>query len=281
MLKTLMKHELRATARTFLWLYLAFVGISTVNALIAPGAIGNLSVTPAGATNIMMPNIVQGTAMVLYIVAIAAIAIVTFVVIILRFFRNLLGDEGYLMFTLPVTREQHVMSKLLVAVMWCVCSTVLVILSVFVMIGAFGASAEISNALTNLISTGLPLGRYVLTLVIMLILASFAGVLMLYLAMAIGPNLLKNRVGGSTLAFIIIVIAYQIISGIVAVSMMAAQSGYIASVAAVPHSVPADLQASLSIIDTTMLAGIILNAIVAVACWFLTIFMLKRKLNLA
>lgn len=35
-----------------------------------------------------------------------------------RFYRNMLGDEGYLSFTLPVTTTQHLMSKLLIAGLW-------------------------------------------------------------------------------------------------------------------------------------------------------------------
>ena len=40
-------------------------------------------------------------------------------ILIQRFYKNLLGDEGYLMFTLPVTVAQHIWSKVIVAVAIC------------------------------------------------------------------------------------------------------------------------------------------------------------------
>lgn len=42
--------------------------------------------------------------------------VVTAVILIQRFYKNLLGSEGYLMFTLPVTVSQHLFSKTIIAV---------------------------------------------------------------------------------------------------------------------------------------------------------------------
>ena len=39
-------------------------------------------------------------------------------VLIVRYYRNLYGDEGYLMNTLPVTPAQHVWAKLICAFLW-------------------------------------------------------------------------------------------------------------------------------------------------------------------
>ncbi len=65
----------------------------------------------------------------LYMGVMMAAFVVTAVILIQRFYKNLLGSEGYLMFTLPVTVTQHLLSKTIIAV---------------VMIGLSGLSALIS-----------------------------------------------------------------------------------------------------------------------------------------
>ena len=47
-----------------------------------------------------------------------------------RFYKNLLGDEGYLMFTLPASVSQHITAKLVVAVLLDVLSVAAAILAV-------------------------------------------------------------------------------------------------------------------------------------------------------
>ena len=42
-----------------------------------------------------------------------------------RFYKNLMTDEGYLMFTLPVSRSQLIWSKLIVSMAWGILSAVL------------------------------------------------------------------------------------------------------------------------------------------------------------
>lgn len=55
---------------------------------------------------------------VLFFLSVMALAAVTVVVIVYRFYKNLLGSEGYLMHTLPVTVHQLIWSKLIAAVVW-------------------------------------------------------------------------------------------------------------------------------------------------------------------
>lgn len=60
--------------------------------------------------------------MVLYLSVIFAIAVLCFVSTVQRFYKNLLGREGYLMHTLPVTETQLILSKLLTSMVWVLCS---------------------------------------------------------------------------------------------------------------------------------------------------------------
>jgi len=280
-----------------MWFYIAFVVIAVLNAIINPFAMGTMHAGSGGEGAQMMntpaaflPDAIRGLFMALYGVAIVVIAVVTVVIIILRFFRNLLGDEGYLMMTLPVTREQHILAKLLAAVIWSVCTMVLIFLSLLLLLSNSGVFGEIVDGIKMWIAEGAPVGRWIAQIIILLVASCVTGILMLYAAMGMGPNLLKNRVGGSILAYIIVYVVNQFV-------MLGIIWGTMTSIVKDPQAVQAGMSTGQSVggapawgvmpgtfinaIDTLALSLIIGIAAVGVGCWFLTRFMLKRKLNLA
>ena len=282
MLKTLLKHEMRATAKTFVWLYIAFVAIAVVNTLANPmtSMFGRSAMGDAAVQN-LIPNAFQGIAMTLYVLSIVAIGIVTFVIVILRFFRNLLGDEGYLMMTLPVSREQNILSKLLVAVFWNVCTCILIILSILLMIAGAGVFGEFVKSLQELFAADAPVGRWVTMGILAVLVATFTGVLMLYAAMGVGPNMLKNRVGGSILAYILIYIASQFITVAIMWGVVGATVGPGFMTRTIMLNSPQVSDVAISAVDSIIVGAIVSEIAIGVGCWFLTRFMLTRKLNLA
>ncbi len=109
MLRKLIKHELRATARVMgpmlgLTLLLAVGGRFAVNNMLD---IQNKLMVTLGSFLVTA-----------FAAAIAGSFIVSFVLMIRRFCKNLLQDEGYLMMTLPATVHEHVFSKLMVSILW-------------------------------------------------------------------------------------------------------------------------------------------------------------------
>ena len=289
MLKTLMKHEMRATAKTFIWLYIAFAAIAVVNMLVNPASMFNS--TPGGGVGMaeasaIVPSTIRVIFGVLYGLALSAMVVGTLVVVILRFFRNLLGDEGYLMMTLPVSREQNIMSKLLVAVLWNVCTCVLIILSILLMFAAAGVLGDGIQAISDYARAGAPVGRWIFMFAVALVVSSFMGVLMLYAAMATGPNLLKNRVGGSILAYIAIYIISMIVTAVIlfACARVFMDSGFFGGFndfSRNAYEVEYFTRQAFAGVEFVVWASTIGSGAIAVGCWFLTRFMLKRKLNLA
>ena len=146
MLTKLLKHEFRATARIMGPLYLVLLAV----------ALGfNFSARLMDSGNFVL-NMLAALVVMAYVVAITAVFIVAFILMlqrfglfmaafvltliiqIQRFSKNLLGDEGYIMFTLPASVHQHVWSKLIVSAVWFIATGVVVFLSVFV--AAFNVS---------------------------------------------------------------------------------------------------------------------------------------------
>ena len=95
MLKQLLKYEFKATKSLYFGLYLALALLSVVL-----GVSFRQENAWADNTNFGRLEVIL---MVLYLSVIFAIAVLCFVSTVQRFYKNLLGREGYLMHTLPVT----------------------------------------------------------------------------------------------------------------------------------------------------------------------------------
>lgn len=125
MLSKLMKHELRATRRTMLPAILIMLAVS----LAARFSVNTLVTSDNDVLNLL------GTLLVVaYAIVVAGLTIVCLVLMVLRFYKNMMGDEGYLMFTLPVSVHQHIWSKLLVAAFWMVLSVLTILLGSFLLV---------------------------------------------------------------------------------------------------------------------------------------------------
>ena len=120
MLKKLLKYEFRATARTYGGMYLALLAAS----VLFGGSVRRWNGTNNGAYSTLV-----GLLSLVYTAVIIGTVVVTIMTIVQRFSRNLLGREGYLMHTLPVTETQLVTSKLISSTVWSLCSILAACLS--------------------------------------------------------------------------------------------------------------------------------------------------------
>ena len=131
MLKQLLKYEFKATKSLYFGLYLALALLSVVL-----GVSFRQEHALAHSTSFQNLEVIL---MVLYLSVIFAIAVLCFVSTVQRFYKNLLGREGYLMHTLPVTETQLILSKLLTSMVWVLCSGLvgIVCITVMVAVGVF------------------------------------------------------------------------------------------------------------------------------------------------
>lgn len=135
MLKQLMKYEFKATKSLYFGLYLALALLSVVLGV-------SFRQENAGAdhTNFVRLEVVL---MVLYLSVIFAIEVLCFVSTVQRFYKNLLGREGYLMHTLPVTETQLILSKLITSMVWVLCSGLVGIVCITGMVSIGVLDAEV------------------------------------------------------------------------------------------------------------------------------------------
>lgn len=139
MLTKLLKYEFKATARTYGTIYLALLFVA-----------GLLGFT-FRVENDFTESRVFDVLFTLYDLLAVALVVVTIVTVIQRFTKNLLGREGYLMHTLPVTEAQLVGSKLISSAVWLLASAVVGVVSLVVMfcVGADFTELNFSNLLDD------------------------------------------------------------------------------------------------------------------------------------
>ena len=206
MLGKLLKYEFKATSRTFLPIYGALILVALGNRLFR---MGNIDLGFGLTTAILVGLFV-------------ALGVLTLMVTIQRFNRNLLGDEGYLMFTLPVEPNQLIFSKLITTVIWGVLSGIVGGMTFIILMGDYEIFKEFINAwpqLWNELMRGIQVefnGQVALVLFaipVIGILSYVQGILMIYLSLATGqlPIFAKHRRIISFVAFFILNSVLQLI----------------------------------------------------------------------
>lgn len=254
MLGKLLKYEIKATARSFLPLYAAIIVLALVNKIFL---IFQLDY-----------GIVFGF-LALFGLFIA-LAIVTFVLTVTRFYKNLLSSEGYLMFTLPVQTDQLIWSKLLTAVLWMFVSCIIGVLAFILMTWQSTISWQ---DIFNVIREGLQLVAkeeltgVIIQFAIAVVLSCLGSVLMIYACLAIGqlPPFSNNRIAAAVVAFILLNIVLNFIELFVIFG-----AGFTADMGSVPQ------QLGMRI----LLSSNILSLIETIGFYITTRVILKKHLNL-
>lgn len=188
----LMKHELLATGRVAL----PILGGMALLSLLARLAISGPEFLPFG--------LFTGVVTVLYAMSYFAAAVGMAILLIQRFRRSVLGDEGCLTMTLPVSLHAILCAKALTAVLWCVLASALA--AVCGALVSFGVSGW-REALDALLREGGPLyltpGQLALAAA-----DGLAGllqlVLLFYAAMAVGHSFHSHRTLWSVAAFFLL-----------------------------------------------------------------------------
>ncbi|MCL1880529.1 MAG: hypothetical protein FWF71_08035 [Actinomycetia bacterium] len=285
MLGKILKYEFKATARIFVLLYAVLMVLAGINAaLVATRDVINSEI---------YSSVVMGLTMIAYVLVAIAVFVVTAVLIVLRFYR-MLGAEGYLWLTLPATTEQHILGKLVCGMVWSCASALIVIASIVVVVTPFGVNDQIWHAVSNLwnllILTGFQPTFWLVAMIIMLLLGMLYGILMFYAAMAVGPTLVKSRLGGSVLAYVVFYVAIQVVGFIMMYVGMLPSAPILSANMDIPMSdsgvvswaamsaiAPGINQVTLAIIIISMAQCVLF----AVAFYLITRYYMKRRLNLS
>jgi hypothetical protein len=211
MLKKLIGYEFRATRRVFLPAYLILLALSALNAI-------SFVVT----WNLETLTLPSGLLFTAYVAVIMVVVGLSVAYMIYRCYRNMLGDEGYLMFTLPVQPAQLLWAKAITSMIWILCTGIVCCISGFIVIGPMMAdNFNLFDAIQNLSMEAVAaFGSSVWLVPLEVLLACIGAILafcmQVYAALSLGQLAHRWRLGISFAAYIIFCIAEQFVLSLLA-----------------------------------------------------------------
>ena len=267
MLGKLLKYELKATSRVFIPLYIAILVVSIVNGL---------------SLNLEILNI-QGLATIVLMCLFISLFVITIVVTIQRFNKNLLKDEGYLMFTLPVSSKHLVLSKYLTSLIWTFLSFVVAFLSftIIFMIPTYKYFDfsyfinEFNLLFSNMLNLNI-LGQF-LKIILLMIISYTIFIFNVYLALSVGQLPIFNRCRNvsSFIGFLVINLLISYAQNIVSLFVNDA-SVNIEAIDNINYAI----NSVASIVSKGLNIAIVINIIIILVLFFATTYILDKKLNL-
>ena len=266
MLSKLLRHEFRATGRIMLPVY-ALLLVSCGGCTLFGRLLGRYPEST-------VLSVVQTVFATLFGVTTFGMLLLTLVLMVYRFYKNLMTDEGYLMFTLPVSRSQLIWSKLIVSMAWGILSAVLAALMWTMVLSVAGGEnlfAGIFRGLRSLMeslsgnATGCIVG-----LVVLLLAAGLASYLRFYAAISLGHSFSNHKV--------LLSVVFYIGFGIVTQTI-----GTIFASVGIQIDISPDFWSSLpvtQVFSSLAWAAAGVSALLGAAYYVLTLLMLKKRLNL-
>ena len=273
MLRKLLKHEFRATGRIMLPLYLI---------LLATAIGANFSTRGLLETDYQVLDLLGGLLVVAFGVAIVAVCVMSMVVMVQRFYKNLLQDEGYVMMTLPVSVHQHIWSKLIVSAVWFALTIVVVCLACFIMAFDVGFVHQIAAGFRELFQEICRnLSAYyaingtavIVEFLVICFVGCCAMCLQFYAALAIGHSRPNHKMAWSVLWFFIIQFVMQFLGGMGI--MLLDESWFHHLLLGWTDNISGVASLHLGMV-TVILGEVVYGAIF----YFLTTYFLKKRLNL-
>ncbi len=277
MLGKLIKHEFRATARIML---------PVLAAVIVLGVLLGLSVLGQQSSDLGALSIFLGLLIMLMIISIVAAAVLSVVLMVYRFYRNLLGNEGYMMFSLPVSVDAQVWSKMIVSSVWFLATGFAIMVAILTAVGIMGFSdlkvifenlptwEEFRKLLMEVGLQPVDLAIFALEFIVATLVSGLVTCLHFYASMSLGQMFSVHRGLYSVLFFFGISIAFQMIFSVVQIS------GF--SVLATIESLgEGTMRQALGVFHRLVWGETGMGVIEGVILYLITTFTLKKRLNLA
>lgn len=273
----LIKYDLRAAVKKFGIIVPAVLALSLLGNLLVRLDLANFDPSDPMFSSNFIVGMFSGMG---WLILLLTMVILATVFIIQRFYQGLLQDEGYLVHSLPVKTWKLVLSKFLTSMLLILVMHLLVIVSLFLFAGDtwffkdFVLSIYTGDLVTGpmqeqiLESTGsvfwanvLRWGHYIFTSIVN---AAYP-VLTVYLSMAMGHLFNKNR---GVMSFILYIVIFQMA---------------IPTLLSIPTAVVLFTTGSISPIisyTTSTLLPLVLQFAICIACYFGTVYILTKHLDL-
>ena len=264
MLRKLLKYDLRANMKLYLFIWPAMLLLAGLQRLL-------LELPVTGFLGHFLMSLLTG----LMVLALIAMAVLCFVICVIRFYSGLLRREGYLMFTLPVKPWLLLLSKLLAAMLTLIPTCIFAYFGIALILS--GTTDGVWNTMFNFSQIlDQPLSAGTLILAGLTVLAAVANmILRVYFASCLGHLFRRARIFLSILFYYLIGVLMQITSMLTLVSVNYEPNTFVNSVFTWVESL--SFNGAMSAFLGTIL---LINVAIGCVYFFVSEVILRKRLNL-
>ncbi len=196
MLGKLIKYDFKAMSKNMFPLYVVLLALTTIFSLMVKFHIDE--------------GFVFSIFAMLFIVALNGSIIACAIFVINRFSKGLLKNEGYLSFALPVSTAQHIVAKVINAVIWAFIEGMMLFVCMLIMGAIMGSIEGVAEFLREMMKAlGLiekDVLLQILQMIVILMLEMIASICLIYAAMAVGHLFEKHQKMVIVLFLVVIVV---------------------------------------------------------------------------
>lgn len=264
MLRKLLKYDLRANMKLYLFIWPAMLLLAGLQRLL-------LELPVTGFLGHFLMSLLTG----LMVLALIAMAVLCFVICVIRFYSGLLRREGYLMFTLPVKPWLLLLSKLLAAMLTLIPTCIFAYFGIALILS--GTTDGVWNTMFNFSQIlDQPLSAGTLILAGLTVLAAVANmILRVYFVSCLGHLFRRARIFLSILFYYLIGVLMQIASMMTLVSVNYEPNTFVNSVFTWVESL--SFNGAMSAFLGTIL---LINVAIGCVYFFVSEVILRKRLNL-
>ncbi len=266
MLGKIMKHEFKSTYRIFVPIYIGLALLISAACLFIQ-LLKHYDSTPL--------TIISGFGIILLVFGIIFVFISPYIFLSMRFYKTTATREAYLTFTVPAETHQILLGKFIISYAWTIATLILAYFSIVILFAAGGAQIkDMTNFLFAIFEGDTNL---MIIQIISLLLSCALSILQIFAAISLGQLVRDHRVIASLAFYAALYTVQQIVSVVVLLPFMITEMGKDMSAEMDTFSV--SLQSGNPTMSVLFLS-IILSVVFSVAFFFLSKFILKKKLNL-
>lgn len=265
MLGKLLKYDIKGVARYMLPLYVLLL-VSTCG----------MKLTLELSDNTIV-NTFRVLFIIAYVISLIAIATGSLIVLILHFYKNLMTDQGYLSFTLPVTPTAHLTSKLINGLLWFVLTLAAVILSVLLLVsGHVGLSdwkiilSTFSEMIDELHAMGFHNVQMLFYVILWPLIGVLGGQIVIYFSICAGQLFSNHRIIGAFVVYF----CWYVINQIVSVVLLLLNNRLFSA------GLTDDMTAFGNVFGNLLNGSLLWAVIGYVVLFFATRWLMTKKLNL-
>ncbi len=232
----------------------------------------------------VVSGIVKAVSALLYGALFASLVVLTIGIVVMRFYKGLLGEEGYLMHTLPVKEWQLITAKGVVAACAVIGSMLVGMISILLLSNSGGTHflGELIANLNRVVTADPKLLLIAVEFLILCVASLLKSIYQIYAAISIGQLVNRHRVLASLGAYLGISIVLMTLAGILFSSFSQSNMWYQFSIWIESHSaaIPQEGLSGSAPSQVVMLVLFLMTAVQLAAFHVVTERLLTKKLNL-